>query len=80
MFGKVFGKFCSGSIADYETGIISALKTTFPVSIHYRCWFHFTQCIFPKLQQLGFSQAYAKDKSFQKVSKKIFALPFLPED
>ena len=38
-----------------------------------------TQCIFRKLQELGFSQAYAKDKNYRKFSKKIFALLFLPE-
>ena len=29
-----------------------------------------TQCIFRKLQELGFSQAYAKDKNYRKFSKK----------
>ena len=63
-------------LTDYETGIISALKTTSPVSIHYGCWFHFTQCIFRKLQELGFSQAYAKDKNFQSLEKNFCSAIF----
>ena len=34
---------------------------------------------FSKIARARFSQAYAKDKNFQKISKKIFALPFLPK-
>ena len=66
-------------LTDHETRIISALKTIFPVSIHCGCLFHLTQCTFRKLQELGFSQDYAKDKNFQKISKKAFGLPFLTE-
>ena len=38
-----------------------------------------SQCIYRKIQEVGLSQAYAKDKIFQKILK-IFALPFLPEN
>ena len=43
---------------DYEKAAISALKYLFPNAMIKGCNFHFNQCIFRKIQEIGLQQQY----------------------
>ena len=47
-------------LSDYESGFIAAVKQYAPESKHIGCYFHFTQCIYRKIQNLGLTSAYKK--------------------
>jgi hypothetical protein len=40
---------------DFERGAIGALKNIFPNALIKGCNFHFNQCLFKKIQELGLS-------------------------
>ncbi|CAF1493810.1 unnamed protein product, partial [Didymodactylos carnosus] len=45
--------------AHFERGAMNAVKLVFPInSIIKGCNFHFNQCLFKKLQELGFQKAF----------------------
>ena len=66
-------------ITDYETGVTSAISQVFSYSTHLGCWFHYTQCIYRKTQEMGLTTLYKSDPNFQKIARKLYSLPFLPE-
>ena len=65
-------------LTDYETGVIASVKKFLPGSPHIGCWFHFAQCIYRKIQEVGLQNPYKNDEKLKKIAKKLFALPFLP--
>ena len=67
-------------LTDFETGILPAIKKVFYVTSHLGCWFHYTQCIFRKFQELGFSREYKNDPTLHMIACRLFSLPFLPVD
>ena len=44
------------------------------------CAFHWTQCIWRKIQEIGLAPAYQHDDDTYKYCKKLMALPYLPEE
>ena len=40
-------------ILDFEREAIQAFRFTFPISAIIGCWFHFGQCLFRKLAEIG---------------------------
>ncbi len=68
---------------DYEKGAIGALKNVFPHSKIKGCNFHFNQCVFRKIQEIGLQQDYYNSSNDDPVSVKRFvqesgALAFMP--
>ena len=63
-------------ITDYETGVISAIPKFFSYSTHLGCWFHYTQCIYRKKQEMGLTTQYKSDANFQKIARKLYSLAF----
>ncbi|CAF4155088.1 unnamed protein product [Rotaria magnacalcarata] len=67
-------------VTDFESGVIPVLKADFPSSKHYGCYFHYTQCIFRNLKQLGMQSKYVSDESVRGLCKKLMALAMMPEN
>ena len=65
-------------VTDYESGVIPAVRTVFFGSEQVGCWFHYSQCIYRKIQDIGLSREYSSNEIIQNVSRKLFSLPFLP--
>ena len=65
-------------MSDWEKGVKNAVKTQFP-DIHLRgCHFHYSQCVWRKIQKLGLSNAYYTNSDFKTLIRTFMALPFLP--
>ena len=62
----------------FESGVIPAVRTVFLRSEQVGCWFHLSQCIYRKIQDIGLSREYSSNEIIQNVSRKLFSLPFLP--
>ena len=68
---------------DFEQGAINALKHVFPNVTIKGCNFHYNQCLFKKLQELGLHQAYYASpdddlKSVKALYQRTIALAFIP--
>ena len=50
----------------------------FPNTHHIGCYFHFSQCIYRKIQSLGLSTAHKEDDEVRSTCRQLMTLPFLP--
>lgn len=62
---------------DYERAAINAINRIFPNANVYGCYFHFGQCLWRKIQNLGL-QAWYNDPANTNLIKSIQALAFVP--
>lgn len=67
-------------VADFETGWLSAMNEALPNSIFNGCYFHFTQSIWRKIQDLGLSTLYKNCLDINITVRQITGLGFLPID
>ncbi len=67
-------------MVDFEMGIIQAIKAEFPHTVVRGCLFHFSQCCFRKIPNLGLSDQYRRDKGFRTIVRLHMALAFLPTE
>ena len=68
-------------LTDYEIGAVAAIQEVFPQTVvQGGCFYHLGQCIWRKVQDLGFSQAYRDDEGYSVNVRMIPALAFVPED
>lgn len=65
---------------DFEKAVISSVSSVFPNAKIQGCLFHYSQCIWRKVQQLGLTQAYKNDAGVRKWIRRAAALPLLPEE
>lgn len=68
---------------DFEKGAIGALKNVFPNSLIKGCNFHYNQCIFRKIQEIGLQQNYYDSSnddptSVKRLVQETGALAFMP--
>ena len=63
---------------DFEIAVIEALKIVFPHSEIEGCLFHFSQCIWRKIQKYGLVKDFNENKEIRTIIKQVTALPFLP--
>ena len=63
---------------DFELALIQAAEAQFPGATSKGCFFHFSQAVWQRVQQLGLQQAYRTDPSMSKFVSKIVALSFCP--
>lgn len=63
---------------DYELAMIKAVKNVFPDSIIQGCLFHYSQCLWRKVQDLGIVSAYNGDSNVRRWIRRFSALPFVP--
>ena len=64
---------------DYESAEISSFKKNFPDTTLYGCFFHFSQCLWRKIQLLGLKSWY-RESNNSILIKMVQSLAFLPFD
>lgn len=68
-------------MADFEKAVHNAVRDVFDGQVEMKgCFFHLTQSVWRKLQQLGLAKKYREDEEFRLFVGKIFGLAFLPVD
>lgn len=66
------------AISDFEQAIITAFETEFPDARLWGCYFHFSQSLWRRIQELGLSAAYRNDRHLKLNLRKVMALGFIP--
>ncbi|CAF1522074.1 unnamed protein product, partial [Adineta ricciae] len=67
-------------MSDFEVGLIPAISTEFPKSIHSCCFFRYQQSLYRRIQSLGLATAYSNDELVRNYRRKLTVLPLLPVD
>ncbi|CAF4145951.1 unnamed protein product, partial [Adineta steineri] len=67
-------------MSDFETSLMPAVSTEFPMCVHKGCYYHYSQCLYRRIQSSGLAVDYTHDESLRSCCKKLMALPFLPVD
>ena len=63
---------------DYELASWKAFWEALP-GVHLQgCYFHWSQCIWRKMQEVGLQAPYLSDNDLARFVRRIFVLPFLP--
>ena len=65
-------------MADFELALVQSLEIQFPSAVIHGCFFHFSQCLWRKVQSLGLSDQYKNDAVIRSFIKKTTALAFIP--
>ncbi|XP_074641232.1 uncharacterized protein LOC141898982 [Tubulanus polymorphus] len=66
-------------MADFEKAIHNAVGVLFDNQVQMKgCFFHLTQSVWRKVQQLGLAKQYREDEEFRLFVGMIFGLAFLP--
>lgn len=63
--------------ADYEISIIEAVKDVFPAAEFQGCFFHFSQCLWRKIQNIGLVDEYKSNEEVRNTIKMCASLAFL---
>lgn len=65
---------------DFEMAMYHALKNIFPTSEVKGCNFHFNQCIWRKVQELGLVKDYIENEEIKMHVRMLAALAYIPPD
>ena len=64
--------------ADYELALVQSLQICFPHCVFKGCYYHFSQAIWRKVQNLGLASAYKDPQSdANKFFRRVISLPFV---
>ena len=64
---------------DFELGLMNANLLVFPEVAMKGCFFHYAQCLWRKIQNLGLAVDYKDSDVVRAWFRKVLALPFVPE-
>ncbi|XP_046547382.1 uncharacterized protein LOC124257380 [Haliotis rubra] len=65
---------------DFERASHNAVAVVFPGTQRRGCFFHYTQCIWRRVQKIGLATEYKHDEDVTKLVRRAAALPLVPED
>jgi hypothetical protein len=65
---------------DFEAAVISAINKVFPDSVITGCNFHFDQCLWRQIQNIGLTVEYKEDEQVRIICRMCAALAYLPID
>ena len=66
-------------ITDFEIALQTAVRGEFPATAVCACYFHFTQSLWRKIQDLGLAVAYRQNRHMKEILTKVMALGYLPQ-
>lgn len=64
-------------ITDFEQVAMNSFRSVFGVNLHC-CHFHFSKCVWHKVQENGYSAQYHADKNFSMHIRMIVTLAYVP--
>ena len=67
-------------VIDFERAVWKAIPLVFQGVAVQGCSFHWAQCIWRKIQELGLATAYRNDEDTHKLCRQFLALPYLPHE
>ena len=67
-------------MSDFELPLVKSLELQFPSACIDGCYFHFTQCLWQKVQSLGLVEEYKEDCSIRLFIQKSAAIVFVPSN
>lgn len=65
-------------LCDFEMSLISAIQTEFPQASLHGCYFHYCQSIWRKVQELGLTTAYRRQRSVKNIIRRVMSLGYVP--
>lgn len=65
-------------ITDFESALIAAVETELPNSRASGCYFHFTQSLWRKIQELGLVRPYTRHERVRRFVRKVMSIGYLP--
>lgn len=65
-------------VSDFELSIITAVQTELPNATIRACYFHLTQSLWRRVQDLGLSVPYRTRRQVRELIRKVMAIAFLP--
>ena len=65
---------------DFEVAAHNAVRTSFPQTSVKGCCFHYTQCIWRKVQSSGLVVMFKEDDEFRRLVRRAAVLPLVPEN
>lgn len=63
---------------DFETATRNAARRAFPATTLKSCFFHYTQCIWRKVQKLGLATNYKENHDLKLLVRRAAVLPLIP--
>lgn len=63
---------------DFEQAMLASVQAIFPNCRIRGCLFHFSQAVWRHVQSLGLSRRYIENPRFNRVVRRVFALPLVP--
>ena len=67
-------------MTDFELPLVQSLELQFPSACIHGCYFHFTQCLWRKVQSLGLVEEYKEDGSIRQFIQKSATIAFVPSN
>ncbi len=67
-------------VLDFESALWRAIPNVFPGVRIQGCSFHWAQCIWRKVQDIGLAHAHVHDNATHKLCRQFLALPYLPKE
>lgn len=67
-------------LTDFEMAPMNVLRAAYPAARITGCYFHLTQSVLRKVQELGLKTAYETDETFCQFARCLSALAFVPEN
>ncbi|KAI1695223.1 MULE transposase domain-containing protein [Ditylenchus destructor] len=67
-------------ITDFEKAQLNAISNIFPTATMHGCYFHFTQAIVRKLNELDMKNLYLTNPDYRQLIRMMMALSFCPVD
>ena len=61
-------------MTDFELALVQSLELEFPGARIHGCYFHFSQCLWRKVQRLGLVEEYKEDTAIRRFIQKSAAI------